>query len=555
MNLSSPQPHVCVPKSLQSRGCGWLAPAAALCSWLLTFGISSAQLRPDEVLVVYDSRITDSRDVAEYYAGSLKVPGGAGGLAGARRGVRVFDLASSGATVTVPGNITYANFGPRLRVPIRDYLGNSGLAQRIRCLVLTKGLPHRILDSDTNDIMDFPGSVVDEIVANDANAASVDTELTLLWQDLTSGEAGGSADSKSDGVVLNPFWKSAVSITVQTNVNNTVAKTLGGSGIGPVWITSGGVTSTTRLNPGDIYLVCRLDGRTIADVRGMIDRAQNLYVNIQTAALLLDESASNGVADAASNGEFDNSGSGFPALRDADDYEFTRDITTADGRWAAANIRYNSLSGFNQFFVGPRLSWMNTHGILVTSPVVLVASYGANHSGQPLTSGGVTGGTVYATSYNYANGAVFNTIESYNCRDLGGLGQLPFAVQQQAADFIGAGGTFAVGNVWEPLADSVPDNRYLVQNFLLGNMCWAEAAWSSIPALSWMQIALGDPLARVQRSSEDINADGRVGADDLYAWEKLPTDINRNGTTDAADRTILVRAIRAAERTDSLIPR
>jgi hypothetical protein len=522
---------------------------------------AAAQLRPDEVLVVYDSRITDaggariSRDVAEYYAGSRLVPGGTSSLPGARPGVRVLDLASSGAAATSPGNISYADFVARLQTPIRTHLTATGLTQRVRCLVLTRGLPHRILDTDAGDIMDFPGNINNEFSSSDITAASVDAELVLLWQNLSSGENGGSGDSRADGVIQNPFWRSTTSIAVASNANNTAAKTLTASGTGPTWITSGAVGSAGRLSAGDLYLVCRLDGSSLADVRAIIDRGANPYVNLATATVLLDESASNGLTDVGPNSEFDNANTAFNGMRDADDYEATRDLLVADGRWTASNVRYNALSAFNQFFIGPRLSWQANHGIMVTSPVVLVASYGLNHAGQPLTTAGIEGGKVYATSYNYAPGAVFNSLESFNCRDFGGLGTLSFAQQQQAAAFLNAGGTFAVGNVWEPLADTVPDNRLLAVNFLLGTMSFTEAAWSSIPALSWMQIAVGDPLARVQRSSEDIDGDGTVGSGDLYAWEASPVDVNRNGTTDANDRALVARAVRAAERSMMLAPR
>jgi len=535
--------------------------AAALTLTASVIGTARAQLRPDEVLVVYDSRIVDgagariSRDVAEYYAGSVKVPGGAGGLPGARPGVRVFDLAASGAAATSPGNISYADFVTKLRTPLRTYLTGSGLTQRVRSIVLTRGLPHRILDTDANDIMDFPGSIAAEFNSSDITAASVDSELSLLWQDLNSGENGGSSDSKADGIITNPFWKSTTSITLASNANITAAKTFTASGTGPTWVLGGTAGTAARLAPGDIYLVCRLDGSSLGDVRGMIDRAKAPYINVQTTAVLLDESESNGVADTTANSEYDNNTSAFPNTRDADDYEATRDLLTTDGRWAAANIRYNALAAFNQFFIGPRLSWQANHGIMVTTPVVLVASYGLNHLGQPLTVSGVEGGKVYATSYNYVPGAIFNSLESFNCRDFGGLGMLSFAEQQQASAFINAGGTFAVGNVWEPLADTVPDNRLLTLNFLLGNMSFAEAAYSSLPTLSWMQVAVGDPLSRVQRSSEDINGDGAVNIDDLYAWEASPKDVYRNGTTDAADRLLVQRAIRSPERTMMLMAR
>ena len=525
-------------------------------------GVSVAQLRPDEVLVVYDSRIQDSggvrtsREVAEYYAGSAKVPGGVGGMPGVRPGVRVFDLSSAGLPVRGTPNITYTAFNTDLRAPLQTFLTTSRLTTRIRCIVLTKGMPHRILDTDAGDIMDFPGSIGPEYSAGDITAASVDTEMVLLWQTLNTGETGGNSDSRADGCIINPYWKSAASITSFTNANIEVSKSFGiSSAAGPVYATNAAAGTVQRLTSGDLYLVTRLDGDTVADVRAAIDRAQNIFIDVNTTALLLDESESNGVADFGPNGELDNSNANLSGLYDSDDYESSRDLFLNDRRWLSTMVRYNALSGFNQFFIGPRLAWMANHGIAVSDPVALVASYGFNHVGQPLTAAGRTGGEVYATSYNYVPGAIFSSLESFNCRGFGGLAPLSFSPQQQASAFIAAGGTLAVGNVWEPLAASVPDIKYLSQNFLLGNLSFAEAAWTSIPALSWMQIAVGDPLARVQRSSEDIDANRRVNIDDLYAWERTPADVNRNGTADASDRSFVLRALRAAERTNVFTPR
>jgi len=513
-------------------------------------GSASAQLRERDVLLVYDARIVNSLRVAEHYAGSARVPGGVGGKPGTRPNVRIFNLASAGAlTPPAGGNIPYPDFITRMRTPIRNHLTAAGLAQRVRAIVTTKGLPHRILDTDVPTAGDFPGTFVTEITNDDATCASVEAELALLWQNLETGEAGGPADSKSDGLVLNPYWKGAQPVSGFTTANIFVPKTYAAGATGPVWQTTSGPIAN-RLTPGDIYLVCRLDGRDLADVYAMLDRSVNPVVDMNAAAILLDESDSNGIADATSSGELDDINGTFTSLRAGDDYEQTRDATQADGRFEAANIRYNAIAGVGQFFVGPRLAFTAGHGLLVTNPIALVGTYGSNHNGVPSLFVGGSAGTRYAESYNYSPGAVFNTIESFNCRDFEGLGQLAFAPQQQAADFLKAGGSFAVGNVWEPLADSIPDNRYLVQNFLLGNLSWGEAAWTSIPALSWAQIAIGDPLSRIVRSTEDLTGDGRVGVDDLVAWERGPTDINNSGVADAADRALLLRTMRQFERPD-----
>lgn len=511
-----------------------------------------AQLTPSQVLVVYDSRITDSRDVAEYYAGSAKVPGGVGSLPGKRPGVRVVDLNTLGAPATAPGNIDSVAYKARLRDPLRTYLSSSNLTASVRCLVLTKGLPHRIFDTDDVFVGDNPTNAANETtLSHDYTAASVDSELALLWQNLDTGEAGGSADSKADGMVLNPYWKSAQGFAHHNNNFITLPKTFASiNATGPIWSTATATPLPQRLLPGDMLLVCRLDAPTVANVRSMLDRAQNVVADVNAVALLLDKDPQ----------QFDNANSPFSQIYAGNDYDLTRNLITADHRFLAVasptipgpGVNYNAALGSSNFYIGPLLSWEAGAGPIVTQPVLLLATYGANHNLIPATTGGISAATVYATSFNYPPGAIFNTIESYNGRDFGGLGQAG-TLQQQASSFLASGGTFAIGNVWEPFANTVPDNLYLAQNFVLGGLTWGEAAWSSIPTLSWMQIVLGDPLARMDRSSEDLTADSKVDLDDLYRWESLPNaspvkDLNRDGLTTTADRNLLAKTLRMGER-------
>jgi hypothetical protein len=129
-------------------------------------------------------------------------------------------------------------------------------------------------------------------------------------------------------------------------------------------------------------------------------------------------------------------------------------------------------------------------------------------------------GAAYARQYELARGAIFNTIESYNGRALGGLETI--YEQGQVADFIAAGGVFGIGHVWEPFSFAVPDNEYLLINFLVRGMSWGEAAWSSIPVLSWQHVVLGDPLAYVEEVVEltaDLDADGDVDLADFATFQ------------------------------------
>ena len=187
-----------------------LAAGVAACVALCALAApAAAQLRDEDALVVYDSRTPDSLAVAEFYAGSKRVSGGVGGIAGVHPGVYVLNLATTGAAQTSPGNISYTDFIARLRTPIRSHLSANNLTTRIRCIILTKGLPHRLQDTDVPNNADFPGDgpgqFIPELTGNDCTSASVEAELAILWQDLTTGEAGNANDSKADGIIFNPY--------------------------------------------------------------------------------------------------------------------------------------------------------------------------------------------------------------------------------------------------------------------------------------------------------------------------------------------------------------
>jgi len=518
----------------------------------LVSGVARGQLRPENVLVVYDSSNFESLVTAEYYAGSRSVPDGFGVFAGARPGVNVLDLRSvPGVPTITPGTINYSAFVSIFRTPIRNHLLANRLDKTVRCIVLTKGLPHRVRDINFGDAGDSPASQQTNFLNNNATSCSVDSELTCLWQDLNAGELGTASDSKADGLVLNPYWKSGARITSFTTANNRATKTwFTRSNTGPTW---GGSTAagnnSSKFLAGDMMLVARLDGDTIEDIAAMIDRARDIYLNMDTGALLFDQSLT--LPGGGSGFDLDNQGE--LLINDGNDYEKSAAwLTGTDKRWNPSLVRVDTAGGRAGFVIGPRVQYPS-QGTLETRPIVLLATYGANsasNDGLPASPDGTSSTTTYVKSFNLASGAIMNSIESYNGRAFGGLGQNPSIPQGQIADFIAAGGTFGVGHVWEPFVWYLPDNYYLVTNFLLGYMTWGEAAWTAIPVLSWQHVVIGDPLAKVTRSSEDVNRDGHVDIDDLYAWEQGSgqRDINRSGSADSADRTILINTLRNEER-------
>lgn len=533
----------------------WFATALAGSMLAALAAPVAAQLCQSQVLVVYDSRIDDSRLIAEHYAGSANVPSGNGGVLGAHPGVKVVDLSTlPGAGVPPYGNtIAHTVFEQNFRTPLRTYLTGTSfhgtpLSRIVRCIVLTKGIPHRLLDTDAADAADQPAIALGEFSNRDATFSSFDSELTLLYQNTETGEVGGAGDSKLDGTIVNPYYQEPNAINTYSNANNTSAKTItsffGPANSGYVWQSTTSGPAANQLLPGDVVLVCRLDGPSDAagDTRRVIydtiDRAQHFVYDIDNASIILDESGSDGlVLPSGSDAELDNDSLDTGnTIFGGDDYEQTRDILLSDARWNAAKVRYNALSGASEFLVGPLVSYGS--GQLVTGDVAYVASYGANHNGIPAGAG-----TTYATSFQLAPGAVFNTIESYNGRAFGGLGQNGVP-QQQASDFLKAGGTFAIGTVWEPLSFTAADNRFIVGKFVLGTLCWGEAAWNAIPVLSWQHIVLGDPLATATLSNFDVNTDHSVNVEDLYAYETSSTDVNRSGSVTQADFDALYAQVR-----------
>jgi hypothetical protein len=447
-----------------------------------------AAITESQVLVVYNSNSPDGTVLKNHYlAAHPGIPA-----------ANVVDL--NNALLNTP-DISYANYLTLIRNPIRAYLSLAGPpdAANIVAICLIRPLPHRILDSDASNVGDNPNSLLNELLAGDATPAAVDAELALLWQNLESGEAGGDMDSKSDNFIDNPYHKLATPIGSFSRTNIQTQKTLVLDGGQITWLPGG--AGATRLTPGDIYLVCRVDGNSLAHAQAEIDRAKNLYVNKAVVKILLDE------FDITSCGEYDADGLYSDGVGDpywgGDDYELTRDNLIAGG-W---NVRYDAAFNF-------------IDSTEETNPLIGYASYGGNDLNNGCGQG-PPGNATYLQGFHFPPGAIFNTIESYNARGLNGLGTL-FS-QEQVADFIEEGGTFGVGNVWEPLSITVPDNAFLMTNMLNNGLTFAEAAYTSFPALSWHQLAVGDPLGKMIILNDaalpkgDMNGDGKVNGRDI-AW-------------------------------------
>ena len=461
-------------------------------------GTATPDVRGDiaenQVLVVYNSAFAEGTTLKDaYLAHHPGIPA-----------ANVLDLNNAAIPAA---DLTRAQFNAMIRDPIRNHLLAAGdpTPEGIIAIVLIRPIPHRVQDSDIPTTGDMPGSAGAELNNGDANYASVDSELVLLWHNLDAGEVGNQMDSLSDNVIDNPYHQSAAMVDGFSRANIQTAKSfMNRSNV--AWIPNG--AGATLLTPGDLYLVCRIDGTTLADATAALDRAQDLHINKALVRVLLDE------FDVSTNQDFDDDR--LFAFNDpfiaGDDYEETTTVLTNAG-W---NVRYDGTFDF--------VFWNEE-----TNPIIAYSSYGENHDAIAALGENPPGGATYINGYDFPPGAIFNTYESDNGRALNGLGSV-FGLEQ-LADFLAAGGTFAVGNVYEPFTFTIADNEFLFVNFLVNGLTWGEAAYTSLPALSWQQIVVGDPLSKPVILNDpglplgDMNGDGLVNGLDIGHF----TDVVVNG--------------------------
>jgi len=428
----------------------------------LTCG-SAYGIEEDQVLVIYNSEQSDSQEVRDYYLTK-------------RTGVLSFDLDDSSL---VPGNISYADFASKIRNPIRNHLNSNNLEEAVHVLVLTKGLPHRIQSLDTSipNIGDDASASETDYDNGNANFASVDSELTLLQFNLESNENGESMDSVADQAVTNPYFDQNDRFDSYSR-SNIGSSTLTFQRQGPYnwWRLNRpfAFIMTRPANPGHIYLTARLDASTVAEVKAMIDRAQNITFRKDLDAILLDADARLERLDTYTdpfNGQSSTDYSEATSTLAADWPQLLHDETATFLVGASSPIAYADTT-------------------VISGPIAHLHSYGVNHTG----SNSQIRDYLATFSGQLPSGASFSAYESFGATGLGGLSNNG---QAQVEEWITAGGTFATGPVWEPFTFGISKSEIFLDRFFNQGFTYVEAAWCSILQLSWQSVVLGDPLATV----------------------------------------------------------
>lgn len=313
----------------------------------------------------------------------------------------------------VEESISRENFDRQIHAPIGTWLTRNFAQDRILYIVLTKGIPIRINGTS----------------GPDGNTASVDSELTLLYRRLLG------ISIPTAGVAKNPYFLDEAGIAQAKQFSHS---------------------------DQDIYLVSRLDGYNLAEIRALIDRGS---APSKIGKILLDAKGSP-------------SQKGDVWLQEAADL-----LGKADFK--------------------DRVLLETTEKVLTNVKQVLgYYSWGSNdrairirHFGFEFVPGALAG--MFVSS----DGRTFNESADWKIEDSG----FP---QSLAADLIHDGITGIAGHVSEPYLQAAIRPNILFPAYLSGfNL--VESYYLSMPYLSWQTVVIGDPLCAPFReaslTSEEID--------------------------------------------------
>ncbi len=303
--------------------------------------------------------------------------------------------------------ISRADYERQIEAPIGAWLARASAQDRILYIVLTKGIPLRVAGTS----------------GTDGTVASVDSELTLLYRKMTS------VPFSAAGRIANPYFLGEASIAGARRF-----------------------THETQ----DIYLVCRLDGYTSSDIRGLIDRG---FAPGKEGRILLDERG--------------------PSQSKGDSW-----LQTAADRLAAI--------GFQD-----RVVLESTDKVLKDENGILgYYSWGSNdpairarHLNLGFLPGALAGMFVSSDARTFTAPPPEWRIGSWGDKNSYFAG----SPQSLAGDLISDGVTGVAGHVSEPYLESTIRPNILFPAYLSGfNLI--ESFYLAMPSLSWQTVVVGDPL-------------------------------------------------------------
>ncbi len=434
-------------------------------------------LSEENVLVLVNNASPESVEIGNYYKA-------------ARPGVTVLGLDNVPVQEDIPAQTYLDVIRPQVL---------AGLNDDIDAIVTTKGMPLRIYVNEPN-----PGNY-DDWRGNDITPSpplldtwwkinsSLEGELTNIDNIDSAVQMGDQAWMFNDDVFGQEIWGTS------HHAQNTFYQATGEFDYSDPDV----VTEDRR------RIVTRLDGYTVDDVKGMIDRSLNAYGPGPGFRFIVD-------------GDPDVRNTVVPQLADelndrgvAHDYNNTDEAITATPRPELDLLMGYLSTGVNDdgTLAAAGHDWIETQIDAVLAPG---ATFGA---------------------YESFNASTFNPEKD----DLFGQGKL--------ADWIARGGTAAYGNVREPVASvSNVTNEDILFASLLDGDPFGVAYMRATPQASFVTTAIGDPLmVWHDLLPGDANLDGVVDSTDVSILSEyfnqpggwLQADFDGDGFVDSTDVSIL----------------
>ena len=186
---------------------------------------------------------------------------------------------------------------------------------------------------------------------------------------------------------------------------------------------------------------------------------------------------------------------------------------------------YNSY--YHPWYLAPANSWLQQFGfntnydgldrnsIVTNNGSVMGYSSWGIHGGLP------TGYVLDNLNFQYANGAVFNTIESFNGNSMGvsySDRNIRRAGHGLLSEFIYAGGTGGICHAWEPTLDGIVEDQYFFAHYAMGYSL-VDAAYIGMWKLGWQNIVIGDPLTTIAWGKQSLTEDKTLSGTNLVTGE------------------------------------
>jgi uncharacterized protein (TIGR03790 family) len=357
-------------------------------------------------------------------------------------------------------------FDAQIQAPIAAWLRQHAAQDRILYIVLTKGIPLRIKGT----------------LGRDGTVASVDSELTLLYGRLVG------RNPTAAGMLPNPYFLGSAPVPQARTFSHEMS---------------------------DIYLVTRLDGYTVEDVMGLIDRGA---APAGEGRILLDQKV-----------VFDDSG-GNERLKAAAD----RLTKSGFGDRVVLETSSRVLSGEKN--VLGYYSWGSNDPAITT-----------RHFGFGFLAGAIAGMYVSTDARTFNEPPAAWTIGNWKDKTTFFAG----SPQSLAGDLIREGVTGVAAHVEEPFLDATIRPDILFPAYLSGfNL--AESFYLAMRYLSWQTVVVGDPLCApfsrkvLQPSEIDKGIDPSTELPALFAARRLQV-LTAQGTQPDAARAFLRAEARGAK--------